>query len=353
MLFDPRPKARREDLFDREHELNMLHKVSSKPLILITGIRRIGKTSLLKVFLNEVNATTLIIDLRSLKPNYGYKELYDLLSQALTEKAGKLAKLLTSVKGVRVAGLEIELRWRGRNAASLATILDALNRGGHTIIAFDEAQKLRGPRAREVLEAIAHAYDYDENVTIILTGSEVGLLLEFVGIDNPESPLYGRYAVTLNLERFTKEQSLQFLTEGFREAGMEVRKEWLEEVVNAFDGIPGWLTLYGSLSIFKGAPALLSEAKELAIKTAVNELRNLVKARGRRYAHALKAIAEGAKTWTQVREAMEEMEGTTISSSVLHNILKNLEKLSIIRNYEFLDPIYKEAAKKLPTLPTK
>jgi len=347
MLFDPRPKTRREDLFNRERELSALHKASGKPLILVTGIRRIGKTSLINVFLNEVNATTIILDLRSLRPNYGYRELYGLVSQALTEKASTLAKLLKNVKGVKVAGLEIELRWRGRNAASLATILDALNKGGRTIIALDEAQKLRGPRAREVLEAIAHAYDYDENVTTILTGSEVGLLLEFVGIDNPESPLYGRYAEIISLERFTREQSMQFLEEGFREAGIKATEEQLREAAEAFDGIPGWLTFYGNLSVSKGAPAPTSEVKELAIKIALNELRNLIKARSRRYAHALKAIAKGARTWTQVKEAIETAEGTTISDSILHNILTTLEKLSIIRNYEFLDPIYKEAAAKL------
>ncbi len=347
MLFNPRPKTRREDLFDRERELNALHRAAHKPLILVTGIRRIGKTSLINVFLNEVDATTIIIDLRSLKPNYGYRELYELLSQALTEKAGTLVKLLRNIRGVKVVGLEIELKWRGRNAASLATIIDALNRGGRTIIAFDEAQKLRGPRAQEVLEAIAHAYDYDENITIILTGSEIGLLLEFVGIDNPKSPLYGRYAEVISVERFTKEQSIRFLKRGFEEAGIRAREEQLEEVVNVFDGIPGWLTFYGNLSVSKGAPAPTHEARELAVKIALNELRNLIKARSRRYAYALKAIAKGAKTWARVKEALEEAEGTTISSSVLHNVLTTLEKLSIIRNYEFLDPIYREAAAKL------
>nr|NAZ24151.1 ATP-binding protein [Thermofilum sp.] len=44
---------------------------------------------------------------------------------------------------------------------------------------------------------------------------------------------------------------------------------------------------------------------------------------------------------------LEEKEGTTISSSVLSNILRSLEDMSIIKNYEFLDPIYREACKLL------
>ena len=38
---------------------------------------------------------------------------------------------------------------------------------------FGRDKELRGPRANEVLNAIAHAYDYDRNITFILTGSEV------------------------------------------------------------------------------------------------------------------------------------------------------------------------------------
>ncbi|MGC8600538.1 MAG: ATP-binding protein, partial [Nitrososphaeria archaeon] len=53
MLFDERPKVNRSDLFDREMELNELKEKLDKPLLLLTGIRRIGKTSVLNVFLNE------------------------------------------------------------------------------------------------------------------------------------------------------------------------------------------------------------------------------------------------------------------------------------------------------------
>nr|WP_269199638.1 hypothetical protein [Acidianus ambivalens] len=44
---------------------------------------------------------------------------------------------------------------------------------------------------------------------------------------------------------------------------------------------------------------------------------------------------------------MEKEEGSTISTSVLDNIIQNLEKMSIIKDYEFLDPVYKEASKLL------
>jgi len=43
MLFDPRPKRRRDDLFNREKEIEKLHNFVNDPITILTGIRRIGK----------------------------------------------------------------------------------------------------------------------------------------------------------------------------------------------------------------------------------------------------------------------------------------------------------------------
>ncbi|WP_366940168.1 hypothetical protein [Thermococcus sp.] len=60
LYFDERPKSRREDLYDRERELEeMLASIESrKPLIVLKGIRRLGKTSLLQVALSEAKVPT-------------------------------------------------------------------------------------------------------------------------------------------------------------------------------------------------------------------------------------------------------------------------------------------------------
>ncbi len=43
-----------KDLYDRKKELrNLENAIESGKIVLLTGIRRIGKTSLLNVFLNE------------------------------------------------------------------------------------------------------------------------------------------------------------------------------------------------------------------------------------------------------------------------------------------------------------
>jgi hypothetical protein len=54
----------------------------------LTGIRRIGKTSVLLVALNEVNVDSVLIDCRMLKENYGRRELYSFFSTAFSSKLG-------------------------------------------------------------------------------------------------------------------------------------------------------------------------------------------------------------------------------------------------------------------------
>jgi len=344
MLFDERPKEDRRELFGRDREVEELKRAAERPLVVLTGIRRIGKTSVLKVALKEMNRPSILIDARGLGPNYGKREFYGLLAQAIRPSLPRLADLLRSVRGVKVLGMEVVLVWKREGGLSLVELFDRLNER-KAIIAVDEAQKLRGPLSTEIKNAMAHAYDYDRNLTFILTGSEVGLLWEFLGTEDPESPLYGRYIQEITLERFTEDQSVDFLRRGFEEVGRSPDEELIRKAVEWLDGIPGWLTYFGNACI-TGKPDL-EEIKRKAVRLALGELKNLLSGRPERYKHVLRAIAEKRRSWTEVKRFLEEREGSTVSSSVLQNIMENLQRMSLIRDYSFLDPIYEAAAGQL------
>ena len=66
MLFDLNPKVRREDLYDREDELREIFRAIDlkERFIVIYGVRRVGKTSLLRVALRESKVPHAIIDVR-------------------------------------------------------------------------------------------------------------------------------------------------------------------------------------------------------------------------------------------------------------------------------------------------
>jgi len=288
----------------------------------------------------------VLMDARGLPSNYGLKDLYSMISSGMSNKGfiEGMKDVLKAIKGLKITGFEVELSWKGRDSVSLPALFDYLNRR-RVIIAVDEAQRLRGPRGTIFLDALAHAYDYDDNISFILAGSEVGLLFEFIGVDDPSSPLYGRSLEIVALERFTREQSIEFLKQGFKEVGLRMPLEYLESIVDLFNGIPGWLTLAGNTIASKGGKVKLDELRRQAVEIARRELRKVIDVRGRRYELVLKLIAQDANKWSELKSRLEELEGKTVPSSALHNILESLKNLSIVENYKFLDPIYKEAAK--------
>jgi len=103
VLFDERPKSRKMDLYDRERELMDLEANVGRPLIILTGIRRIGKTSVLNVLLNESGIPFALIDARSLKRNYGVEDLYRLVARGMGSSLKSLHDILQNVKRIKVS----------------------------------------------------------------------------------------------------------------------------------------------------------------------------------------------------------------------------------------------------------
>lgn len=362
MLFDPRPKERRSELFNRERELSELeHSVErGAPLVLCLGVRRIGKTSVVKVFVNEHEWPSVYIDARKLSERgYSKAGLYSILEESFSRARGGLARIaeyLRGLKGVKLGELGVEFDWRGRGF-SLTSLLERLDehagdRGETFLIVVDEAQELRFLKGRgkiDFVKVLAYSYDNLKNLRFVLTGSEVGLLYNFLGLENRESPLYGRAYDKVVIERFSREKSIEFLEAGFAEAGVKVRREVLEKAVEVLDGIPGWLALYGYEVISRGVFEA-SVVLEKAIGVALTELRGVAR-QSELYGHILRAVALGYKRWSTLKRAVEVWLGRGVSDESLRRGLRKLTEMSILSRiedeYEFLDPVYREAAKRL------
>ncbi|WP_243671026.1 ATP-binding protein [Vulcanisaeta sp. JCM 16161] len=211
-LFDPRPKSSRSELFDRVDELEILDKSVGRPLIVVLGIRRIGKTSLVKSFLEPYNG--IYIDLRGAATHL---DLYERLSEGLSNGLSKLRRIIEGIRGIRIMEFGVEIRWRGTDSISLLGLLEELNRRGQFIVVLDEVQDAKPPISAELRRVLAYTYDHLSNITVVLSGSEVRLLSDFIGVDNPESPLYGRYFIEVDVRRFSRDESLDFLRLGFRQ----------------------------------------------------------------------------------------------------------------------------------------
>lgn len=269
-------------------------------------------------------------------------ELQERITDSINSSIGILRRILEGIRGISFAGFSVEIKWKGSDSISLVGLLSEINRKTNNfILALDEVQATKPPVSAQLRNLLAYGYDNFENINFIVAGSEIGLLRDFLGIERPDSPLYGRDIYEINVERLTREEAKEFLMRGFKEEGLNPPANIIEEALNYFDGIIGWLALFGR----KYADGIrdLKGLKEIAINLALDELKKL----SFRERLVLKAIASSSNSWVQVRRYIEEKEGITLPKATLSRLIEKMEKLSIVKDYRFLDPIYKEASFRL------
>jgi AAA+ ATPase superfamily predicted ATPase len=368
MLFDLRPKASKAELYGREDELKRITSSfkSDVPLILLLGVRRVGKTSLLRTALAETDEPSIYLDARRLdEEGYSRSVLYEMLSEEvsrLSTKWNKIKGILGHVKGVHLEGAKIELDW-AKDGLSLQSLLRSLDdwssqsrNARNVLVAVDEAQLLRnmaGGKGRiDFRSLIAYCYDNLRHIKFVLVGSEVGLLLGFLGLEDPKSPLYGRGRTEIILRRFSRKKSLGFLEAGFRECGINYKKEMLEMVVDKLDGVVGWLTLYGNKASEAGRPDrnLLASVIELAKVMAKKEIESVL-ARSRYYRLALGSLGNGRFRWSEIKKDIISQTGRFVTDAQVSRALDGLSRLGIVSKerdqYQISDPVVRELACRL------
>ena len=366
MLFDELVKENIRDFYDRRREMELLKNgiLECRRIILILGIRRIGKSSLIKVTLNHNKIPYIYIDVRSIYRQYNYISSYAIhyaLESALNRLSkssfwSKLLDYLKNIRGVSVMGVEVRFSESPQKiTVIMPQLFNALNdwasdNKSKIALVFDEAQYLRYSKIN-FRSIIAYIYDNLPYITVVLSGSEVGLLHDFLRVNDPRSELYGRYMYEIVLKRFNREQSIDFLYKGFQEYGIEPPTDIIEEAASAFGGIVGWLVYFGRLSVDKGlSREVIIETFIKGSKLVKEELSKLYK-RSPRYRYVLEAIAQGNTTWSSIKKYITARELKPIYDSALYEILLTLEKMGIIEKvlekdeikYKIVDPVLQYA----------
>ncbi|MEM4514408.1 MAG: ATP-binding protein [Ignisphaera sp.] len=316
MLFDPKPKRRKEDLFNFDEEFDTLKKFLGEPLIVVTGLRRTGKTSLILTALEESNNPYIFVDLRGFIRSW--RDLYEVLSISVSEFMSRisrfrgfldsLVKILGIIKGVSVSRLSIEFSW-GRDRPLLTQLFTALDNvaeehGVKVVVVFDELQRAVGGIGVAVQNALAYSYDHLRNLSFVISGSEMGVLYRY--LKDSGAPLYGRAYLEVRTRRLRREEAVKFLEEGFNEVNYSISRDKIDEAVDKLDGIIGWLTYYGYSTVFKGRS--VGDIWREAIELAKRELENFLEYRvsRERYRKILKLLSSGVREWGRLKVKLEE-----------------------------------------------
>ncbi|MEM0054355.1 MAG: ATP-binding protein [Nitrososphaeria archaeon] len=340
MYFSPEPKKRKEDFFNMEEELEMFQKnLGLGKFIVVSGLRRYGKTSLILTALNSLGLDYIFVDCRLLPPGmFSLNDFIFLLEDELNRRSWA-KRLLKNVDGVELSGLR--LRFRRRDRTLLLNVIEKLE---HKILVIDEAQELRRTNYR-FDSLLAYIYDHID-LKVVISGSQVGLLYKFLRVKEPEAPLYGRPYLEVKLKRLNVQKSREFLERGFEQKGLNVSSTLIDEAVNRFDGIIGWLTYFGYS--YARSRRSVEEVVEKASKMSVNELKHAIEVYGlgkKRYIETLKIVASSdSLRWSEIKRALEARMGK-IPNNTLSNILENLVNQGFLEKanegYSIADPILK------------
>lgn len=341
-------------------KLEQFQKVLSyAAIILVTGLRRTGKTSFVDVALSEVDHPHVFLDMRDLPIMPSRAQLLRKIETAFNKLSKKWMPLLDAlkhVKGVNIAGSSITFRW-DREGVDLVELFDkidswAKSRNKFFPIVFDEAQLIRGNK--DILKLFARIADANRNIIMILTGSEIGLLYDFLGLDNPKSPLYGRHCVEIKMRNLTKKEAKAFLYAGFKQIDVQCSSETIEYAIKKLNGVVGWLTLFGAKCRDKGkcTKEIVDEVLDEGGKLARAEALKIVKY-STRYGVILNFLSKVEKAnWTEMKTALEIHEKRSLPSSTFTDLLNRLVKTSLIEKenskYRIADPLLAHGIKKEP-----
>ncbi len=344
--FDPEPKRRKEDFFDMEDVVEEFRRgLGVSRFIVVLGLRRYGKTSLILTTLNDMNVDYVFIDCRLLPSGmFSISDLILLIEEELSRKSW-IKYVLESIEGVKVGPFGV--RFRRRDLNTLISVLEKLN---GKVLVLDEVQELR--RCRYRLDyVLAHLYDHTD-LKIIVSGSQVGMVNRFLRINDPTAPLYGRPLYTVRLRPLNRSKAREFLIKGFKQEGVEAPSELIEEALDLLDGIIGWLTYFGYAYARLGIRDL-SSILDIASRLAHEELEHMLQIFGvgrPRYVAILKIIAErGIASWSEILRYIESRLGR-IPRNTLSYMLKNLVDMGILQKtpegYRVADPILAHAIRK-------
>lgn len=356
MLFGKDPKESVADLFDRKKEVKELENALrlGERLNVVYGVRRTGKTSLIRAVLNEREWPYTFIDAREIYLKHNsvpIEALADSIAKGFAEFPGRVG--MAEAEGDTGEGMTFE----DEDITNLLKRIDGWCKGRKLrfVLATDEAQYLRFSGSVKYDMLMAWSVDNLPNIIYVLSGSEIGTLRDFLNYDDAKAPLYGRFRNDIQLGRLSEGESEEFLKEGFAELGRKVSREDIDDAAGKLGGTIGWLSYYGYHRGVKGLghSAAIDRVFEEGCALVRTEVESLLKYSKRRYLFILKAIASGQNKWSEIKPYVIAKNGKGIEDSLLNLLLQNLVKFGIVdkdelrKEYSIRDPIVAYAVRKM------
>ncbi|MCA6212803.1 MULTISPECIES: AAA family ATPase [Thermococcus] len=324
-MFSTRPVREEKNLHGGQHReavKKLRETIEDGDFVAVLGPRRVGKTSVINVFLNKYGSKYryLYYDLAfgMGREAISYTELTPVSTNISEEELEYSATL-----NLGLVKMDIKPRGIAEFQNAFINLLRYINsQKKKTVVIFDEAQVLPRFAPLSMLGMLQTISDSFENVTVVLSGSMPGLLERII---NPteDRPFFARYVERINIPRWDIEESVEYLKKGLPDAPEEELKEAAKELSN----VPGFLAYYGKLRTKgKTHEEALSMTVNYGVKLWKEDLKNFIRIyKSPAYIIALRTIAKGPSYGVTTEEVVTEITSTLkISERRAKEVLKNL-----------------------------
>jgi uncharacterized protein len=368
MLFDLAPKEHLSELYGRNEEVEeIIRLLKARSWIVVLGPRMVGKTSLVKVALNELSKrkrerwSTIYVNFSGAS---SLSSATRLLVEQINENKNLLAKVrekISNTESFSIGPGGISWSGKGEPAESFRQVLsNVVDNKTTTVVFFDEIQELFSVSFK-LLKILKNIWDTKgSRILFVFSGSKFGMLR---AMEKEETAMSGRPPATIRLRSFDVEQSRAFLEKGLAEhdAKLSLTDNQYSRIANELDGIVGWLTLFGNCYTmrkrgdFEGA---MKQVQREGRKIVSGEFNNFLKDRDSKLCRAvLSSLSSRAEFgWTQIKEATETILGYSLNNNSFNRTLNELidgeyvEEIvaegSERKRYRIIDPLLAQAVRK-------
>lgn len=325
-FFFDRPITNIDNLYGTGHKeavKKLENVIRSKMFGVVTGSRRVGKTSIVKTCINESRFKFMLFDLspymdrtavsfRVLTPTeIGFEN-----SKISAEAQANLAIITVSLKRVNVIGSDVF-------ESNIISLLRELNhKFEHFTLVIDEAQVMafiKGINPNGLLQLIHNNY---ENVSVVLTGSMPGMLLKLLRPEDYSEASFARYIDTIKVPKWSDEESTSFLERGLKSGSNSFKHDEIQEAVQTFSGTPGFLSYYG---LMRTRSRTHEKAYEETVSFAVSEWKKDIRAFLKVYKSPNYVKALKASSMTVSGVTASELEGELkVSKPTIYRLIENL-----------------------------
>ena len=335
------------DLSDEKKVVSML--VNAGEWFTVSGLRRTGKTTLVRSVANSLNVIPIYVNLWDIPvENVSLDSCFELIANSVRKVAENrsLRKVLKMVEKISFFGVSIDVKVKSQ--MSLTDAFRELCSKGKVVLIIDEVQELlRYSSAFKYLAAL-----HDElapSLSVVFLGSIASLKNV---LERPESaPLYGRLSEEIVLKPFDETTSRRLLKAGFEECNVPFDDEIIEEASLRLGGFAGWLTHFGRICVLQHLRGeevefekVLKHLEKEVIFTIYGEIARALTER-RKITSYLRVLRFAAEMGEVSVSAASKLLGKAPSTAITY--LKHLVNRGLLKKdgevYRIADPMIRRA----------